>query len=258
MDFFFLLKFLSYVILPPASLAAAVVLGLVLSGFGWRRLAFWVVALAVAQTLVMSLPPVAGALTDSLEARARRETARSAPCCYDAILVLGGGVSPAAPPEVPEPNLTGSADRVWYAARLYHRGTAPRIIVSGGSLLDRPSDPATTEAEAMRRFLVDLGVPNAAIVSEGESRNTRENVRNTRRIVGDGRVALVTSAQHMPRALQMARETGLNASGFATDWELPTQLQPIWEKWLPNIGALGTSGGALREHLALMFDWRKG
>ena len=257
MDFFFLLKFLSYVILPPASLAAAVVLGLVLAGFGWRRLAFWVMALAVAQTLVMSLPPVAGALTEPLEARARRETAGSAPCCYDAILVLGGGVGPAAPPEVPDPNLTEAADRVWHAARLYHRGAAPRIIVSGGSLLDRPSDPATTEAEGMRRFLVDLGVPNAAIVSEGESRNTRENVRNTRRIVGDGRVALVTSAQHMPRALQMAREAGLNASGFATDWSVPMQVQPIWEKWMPNLGALGGTSGALREHLALMFDWRK-
>ncbi len=257
MDFFLFLKFLSYLVVPPASLAAAVVLGLVLAGFGWRRLAFWLVALAVAQILVMSLPPIAGALTESLEARARRETAGSAPCCYDAILVLGGGVSPAAPPEVPDPNLTEAADRVWYAARLYHRGAAPRIIVSGGSLLDRPSDPATTEAEGMRRFLVDLGVPNAAIVSEGESRNTRENVRNTRRIVGDGRVALVTSAQHMPRALQMAREAGLNASGFATDWNLPTQVQPIWEKWMPNLGALGATAGALREHLALMFDWRK-
>ena len=257
MDFFFLLKFLSYLVLPPASLAAAVVLGLVLVGFGWRRLAFWVVALGIAQTLVMSLSPVADALTASLEARARRETANSAPCCYDAIVVLGGGVAPAAPPELPDPDLTESADRVWLAARLYHRGAAPRIIVSGGSLLDRPADPASTEAEGMRRFLVDLGVPNAAIVSEGESRNTRENVRNVRRIVGDGRVALVTSAQHMPRALKMAREAGLNASGFATDWTYPVEALPIWDKWLPNAGALGGAGSALRENLALLFDWRK-
>lgn len=257
MDFFVLLKFFSYLVLPPASLAAAVVLGIVLAGFGWRRLGFWLVALGVAQILVMSLSPVADALTAPLEARARRETANSASCCYDAILVLGGGVVPAAPPEVPYPELTDAADRVWHAARLYHRGAAPRIIVSGGSLLDRPTDPATTEAEGMRRFLVDLGVPNTAIVSEGESRNTRENVRNTRGIVGDGRVALVTSAQHMPRALQIAREAGLNASGFATDWTAPLESQPVWDRWLPNIGALGASGGALREYLALLFDWRK-
>ncbi|MCA0303863.1 MAG: YdcF family protein [Proteobacteria bacterium] len=258
MDFFTFLKFLSNVVLPPASLAAGVVLGLVLAAFGWRRLGFWVAALVVAQTVLLSLPPVAAALNAPLEAQARRDTATSATCCYDAIVVLGGGVSPAAPPEVPDPDLTDAADRVWYAARLYHQGVAPRIIVSGGTLLDRPSDPAATEAEGMRRFLVDLGVPSSAIVSEGDSRNTRENVRNVRRLVGDARVALVTSAVHMPRALQLAREAGLNVTGLATDWTAPPQARPVWDTWMPTGGAMGSSAAALHEYMALLFDWRKG
>ena len=256
MFFFNLLKFLTNLALPPASLAAAVVLAGVLVVLRRRRLAGWVVGLGVAQTLVLSLPPVAAALTAPLEAEARRETAQAATCCFDAIVVLGGGVAPAAPPEVPDPSLTDAADRVWYAARLYHRGLAPRIIVSGGSLLDRPSDAAITEAEGMRRFLVDLGVPASAIVSEGESRNTRENVRNVRRLVGDGRVAMVTSALHMPRALRLARQAGLNVTGFATDWSLPPHSRPPWDNWLPTLGAISDSSLALREHMALLFDWR--
>lgn len=259
MDFFTFLKFLSSVVLPPASLAAGVLVALVLAAVGWRRLGFSVAVLVVVQTVVLSLPPVAAALIAPLEAQARRDTASSpAACCYEAIVVLGGGISPAMPPEIPDPDLTDAADRVWYAARLYHRGVAPRIIVSGGSLLDRPSDPAITEAEGMRHFLVDLGVPSSAIVSEGDSRNTRENVRNVRRIVGDARVALVTSAVHMPRALRLAREAGLNVTGLATDWTAPAQARPLWETWLPTGGAMGASSAALHEYMALLFDWRKG
>lgn len=258
MDFFSLLKFLSNVVLPPASLAVGVLLALLLAAVGWRRLGAWVAGLVVAQTIVLSLPPVAAALVVPLEARARRDTAGALPCCYDAIVVLGGGIAPAVPPEVPDPDLTDAADRVWYAARLYHRGAAPRIIVSGGSLLDRPSDLAITEAEGMRRFLVDLGVPTGSIVSEGDSRNTRENVRNVRRMVGDARVALVTSAVHMPRALQLAQEAGLNVTGLATDWSAPPQARPLWENWLPTVGSMGTSAAALHEYMALLLDWRKG
>ena len=256
MDFITLLKLLTQFVLPPASMLLGLVLALVLTLFRRRRLGLIVAGLSVVQTLIFSLQPVADALMRPLEVEARREAAKAPACCYDAILVLGGGVAPAAPPEVPDPSLTDAADRVWYAARLYHRGLAPRIIVSGGSLLDRPSDAAITEAEGMRRFLVDLGVPASAIVSEGESRNTRENVRNVRRLVGDGRVAMVTSALHMPRALRLARQAGLNVTGFATDWSLPPHSRPPWDNWLPTLGAISDSSLALREHMALLFDWR--
>lgn len=257
MDFFKLLKFLTYLAMPPASLVLGILLALVLGALGWRRLGRTVLVLALVQVVVLSLPPVAVALIAPLESQARREAEQAPACCYEAIVVLGGGVSPAVPPEVPDPDLTDAADRVWYAARLYHRGLAPRIIVSGGSLLDRPPDLAITEAEGMRRFLVDLGVPTTAIVSEGESRNTRENVRNVRRMVGDARIGLVTSGVHMPRALVLAREAGLNVAAFPTDWSLPESAKPSWENWLPTMGALSTSSSVMREWMALLFDWRK-
>jgi uncharacterized SAM-binding protein YcdF (DUF218 family) len=257
MDFFTPLKFLSQLVLPPASLGAGALLAVVLALVGWRRLGFWVLVLAVAQSVALSLPPVAAALVAPLEAQARRETPRTVACCYDAIVVLGGGISPAVPPDFPDPDLTDAADRVWYAARLYHRGIAPRIIVSGGSLLDGPSNPATSEAEAMRRFLVDLGVPSSAVVSEGDSRNTRENVHNVRRIVGDAPVLLITSAGHMPRALRLARQAGLNVTGSPIDWSAPASARPVWDNWLPNMGSMGSSNGALHEYIALFLDWRR-
>lgn len=258
MDFITFLKILTQFVLPPASMLVGLGAALVLTGIGWRRLGLAVATLSVVETLVFAFPPVAAALIRPLESEARREAAQAPACCYDAIVVLGGGVAPASPPLAPDPNLTDAADRVWLAARLYKRGVARRIIVSGGSLLNQPPDVATTEAEGMRRFLLDLGVPADAIVSEGESRNTIENIRNVRRLVGDAPVALVTSATHMPRALKLARQGGLNAAAFPTDWSFATEVRPVWEDWIPSVAAMGDANIGLREHLALLFDRRQG
>jgi uncharacterized SAM-binding protein YcdF (DUF218 family) len=171
-------------------------------------------------------------------------------------VVLGGAITPAAPPHMQQPHLTDSADRVWEAARLYHRGVAPRIVPSGGGYPAEGGIPEMTEAEAMRVFLRDLGVPDQAIVDEGKSRNTIENIAFVRALAGDKPVALVTSATHMPRAMRLARRIGLNASAFPTAWIAPSEGRPAWDNWLPSVDALSTSKLALWELMALTFDRR--
>jgi len=254
---FSLLKILAALAMPPASLALAVVVALLLRWARWRRLASVVLALGIAQTLILSFPPLADLLVHHLEAQARAAERRAPACCYDAIVVLGGVISPANPPEQPEPDLHEQADRIWQAARLFRRGVAPRIIVSGGSFVAARGGPPATEAEAMRVFLLDLGVPADAITDEGKALNTIENIRNVRAIVGSGRVALVTSAFHMPRALQLAARAGLEVGAFPTDYSGPLALRAWWDNWLPSLGALQATTTALREIVALNFDFRR-
>ena len=86
--------------------------------------------------------------------------------------------------------------------------------------------------------------------------NTLENIRNVRQMVGDARVALVTSAFHMPRALKIARQGNLNVGAFPTDWRLPPEARPSWENWVPSIAAMAWSSISLREHIALLLDRR--
>jgi uncharacterized SAM-binding protein YcdF (DUF218 family) len=256
MNTFILLKILANLMLPPASLAVGVVLWLLLHLVGLRRLAVMTLGLALFQTLILSLPPVTALLTGELEAMARTLVAVNQPCCYDAIVVLGGGISPAAPSYTGDPGLTDASDRVWLAARMFKAGAAPRIIVSGGSFIEQQGGPATTEAEAMRRFLLDLGVPEEVIVSEGKALNTIENIRNVRDLVKDRKLAIVTSAFHVPRAAKLARGGGLNFSIFGVDWSGPSDAVAWWERWLPSVGALGESTVALKELVALAFDRR--
>lgn len=256
MNTFVTLKILATLMLPPASLAIGVVLWLLLRLTGWRRLAVVPPALALLQTLVLSFPPVAGLLNQPLEEKARTLVAGNQPCCYEAIVVLGGGIAPAAPPYTTEPELTDGSDRIWQAARMFKAGAAPRIIVSGGSFIERQGGPATTEAEAMRRFLLDLGVPGDAIVSEGKALNTIENIRNVRELVNEGRVAIITSAFHVPRTARLARLGGLNFAIFGVDWSIPSDAIPWWDAWLPSVSALAESNRAIKELVALNFDRR--
>lgn len=250
------LKTATLLALPPASLAVGAILWLALTLMGWRRLARLALGLALLQNLVLSFPPVTDALIGTLEARARRLVTAQPSCCYDAIVVLGGAMAPAAPPEVMDPDLNEAADRVWQAARLYHAGIAPTIIASGGSDNNLDGGPSTSEAEAMRRFLVDLGVPDKAIVLEDRSLNTIENMQNVRALVKGGRILVVTSAYHVPRAAKYAELAGLNAAFNAVDWSGPASLRPTWEDWIPDPSSMIWSCRALRELLALAFDRR--
>ena len=60
-------------------------------------------------------------------------------------------------------------------------------------------------------------------------------------MVGDGRVALVTSAYHMPRALKIARQANLNVGAFPTDWRPAAEVRPSWENWVPSVAAMAWS-----------------
>ena len=128
--------------------------------------------------------------------------------------------------------------------------------MSGGSFVEQQGGPATTEAEAMRRFLLDLGIPGDAIVSDGKSLNTIENMRNVRELVKGGRLAIITSAFHVPRAAKLAKRAGLNFAIFGVDWSVPNDAIPWWDAWLPSVGALAESNLAIRELVALTFDRR--
>lgn len=230
-------------------------LGLLLLALGRRRWGMGTILVAVAWLWLWSMPIVADALTLSLEGPLVQRPVTELPTA-DAVVVLGGGIVPG-PPGWPYPDLGPAADRVWHAARLYHAGKARRLILSGGNLpWQGEQQPETV---AMRQFLTDLGVPEAALVVEGRSRNTRENAlysAELMRELGIERVLLVTSASHMPRALGTFRAVGIDAIPAPTDFGVIPQPAHLM-RWLPNADALHDSTLALKEYLGWwVYRWR--
>lgn len=173
----------------------------------------------------------------------------------DAIVVLGGLVEAAVPPEQLDINLGAAADRLWHAARLYRTGKAPLVLASGGNL---PwSSNEQPESSVMAELLQELGVPPTAILQESRSRTTRENRDNSLPILqahGIRRVLLVTSALHMPRALALFRAADLEVIPAPTDFEIrfPSNAHPL--RWLPDAQALADGSRAFKEYLGCWVD----
>ena len=73
------------------------------------------------------------------------------------------------------------------AAELYNQGYAPKILFTGG--LGRNTEGLLPEPEALRfaKVAIACGVPEEDILLEDQSRNTKENIDFTRRLLeGEG------------------------------------------------------------------------
>ena len=145
-------------------------------------------------------------------------------------------------------DLNQQADRLSHAVGLFRARKAPIILLSGGS-----SDPsARPEAQIMRDHLLNMGVPEQAILMERNSRNTYENAMYTAMLLekdGIDRILLVTSAFHMRRAERLFTLRGLTVVPAPTDYQRLIS-QPVVSGWLPTAEDLLRSTYAIREHVA--------
>ncbi len=106
-----------------------------------------------------------------------------------------------------EPSLT-LRTRLSAARECWARTSGVEVLVSGGRLWW-----GSAEASVMRRELLASGIPDASLITELCSLNTRENARYCRRIAvarAFRRVALVTSDFHMNRAVRHFRAVGFD------------------------------------------------
>ncbi len=240
---YILSKFVIALISPLGASLFLGVLALLLSLGRRRRFSTYCGALAVVWLGVWSLPMASDWLRGTLESQFPAVEIADLPQ-VDAIVVLGGGVTP---PSMGSdmPNLEGGADRVWFGARLFHAGKAPLVVLSGGS---DPEYSAFSEAESMALFMVTLGVERDVLLLESASRNTSQNAVFTAALLaerGINRILLVTSALHMPRAAARFEEAGMIVIPAPTDHEV--LLRPGWQRWLPDTGALDGSARAMKE-----------
>ena len=103
------------------------------------------------------------------------------------------------------------------AIEVYRRDkTPPKLIPSGG----KGSDESLSEAEAMKNYLVEQGIPEEDIIMEDQSKTTFENLKFSKDILDgmEGRkyTALVTSNYHVYRALRYCKQVGLKCTGIGS------------------------------------------
>ena len=122
----------------------------------------------------------------------------------DCILVLGCGIHPDGSPT---PML---ASRLARGAELYQAGWADKILLSGDN-----SGESYNELATMERVILELGVPQEALVMDHAGFSTYESIYRAKHEFGMQRVVIVTQEYHLYRALYLADALGLDAYGVA-------------------------------------------
>ena len=126
------------------------------------------------------------------------------------------------------------------ALRLYNEGFAKTIIVTGGQGVTG----TITEAQAMRDYLMDNGVPKNAILLDEDSYSTAENMNNAKLLMdehGFTSAIIATSDFHAARAMAIAKSAGIQkvTCGKARftwylKWVSVVREVPGWGKYILN------------------------
>lgn len=104
------------------------------------------------------------------------------------------------------------ADRVRDAARLWHAGKVEKILVSGDH-----HTWAYDEPDTMRKALISHGVTPRDIFEDHAGFDTWATMVRARSIFDIHDAVVVTQGFHMPRALFLAEEAGIHATGLTSD-----------------------------------------
>lgn len=133
----------------------------------------------------------------------RDDAERNAPV----VIVLGAKVWP----NGPSPAMIRRLDK---ALEYYRAHPDAILIVSGGQGADEPM----SEAQAMRDYLLETGVPEEQILMEDRSTSTAENLRYSKEVMEQQGfdsettpVVIVSNSFHLSRVRMLAKRCGLDA-----------------------------------------------
>jgi len=97
-------------------------------------------------------------------------------------------------------------DRITTAVALYQQRKVMKLLMSGDNSVENYNEP-----EAMRRFAVQLGVPEHDIVLDYAGFRTYDTCFRAKHIFNVDEAIIVTQSFHLPRALYLCRELGIFA-----------------------------------------------
>ena len=155
----------------------------------------------------------------------------------DFLIILGCGIRADG---TPSPLLRGRIDRALAFAEKQEAetGKAPIFVTSGG----QGPDEVCSESAAMKRYLMEKGVPEERILEEDRSTDTYENMKFSKEKIQavdpGGKVAFSTTNYHVFRGGLKARRVKMRAVGMGAKTK--------WYFW-PN-AAVREFVGMLTEH----------
>ena len=161
----------------------------------------------------------------------------------DGILILSGATNPILTKEYNQISLNGSVERLTESIQLMKKYSDTMIIFSGGSGLIY--NQKLTHSEVARLFFANFEIKLKNLIYEDKSRNTYENILFSKKIANpkiNENWLIVTSAFHMPRALNIAEKLDWKFIPYAVDFRVMKKFS--WKptiKFLENISIFQTA-----------------
>lgn len=163
----------------------------------------------------------------------------------EAIVVLSGMVHQVKSTKGVYPEWT-DPDRFFAGVQLYKAGKAPKIIFTRGKL---PWDNASlTEGDILKRFALENGVPDSAIVLTGNVENTADEAKAVVKLLGKWKhIILVTSAYHMPRSKKIFETQDFIVQPFKVDYKVDQLNGLTFMDFLPDADSFRLLNTGYRE-----------
>jgi len=235
-------------ILPIIFLPSGFIIVLILAGLLKRRLLLIWAGLVL--FYLFATPVVSDAIFKYVEKGQLRKNISSVPKA-DAIVVLGGMFN-YVKTETGELNEWVDPDRFFGGIELFKARKANQIIFTGAKMPWAEKDQET-EGESLKKYAIEMGVPDTAIkisglvtTTEDESKEVRKLLPNTKTIV------LVTSAFHMPRSQALFERQGFEVISFPVDSKVSFEATTILD-YLPEADSFRKSETGIRELIGRLF-----
>ena len=166
------------------------------------------------------------------------------------VVVMGSGHD--SDPQIPITSRIdeSAAVRLLEGIRLQRLLPESKLVLSGGRIFD-----PVPHAKIMADVAGAIGVDKQKMVLQARSRDTKDEVRLIREIVGEDQFILVTSASHMPRSVAMFKKLGMDPIPAATDHWVKERQAMSPSMFFPSAGNLLKVERAVHEYLGLM--WAK-
>jgi len=207
----------------------------------------WPVFVGVAFLYLAGMPEVSRRLVAWSEEGMSRGIAAEAPVA-DAIVVLGGMTSASPAPRGRAVEWGDGVDRFMGGIELLRAERAPRLLFTRGQVpWMRAMRP---EGEFLAEQARAFGLPASRLALTRIAANTTEEAAAVRALVDSlgigGRILLVTSAYHMPRAERLFAHQGFTVMPFPVDFRQRMRARTPMD-FLPDAEALADTDRVLRE-----------
>lgn len=226
--FFILKKFIGGLLLPLPFLLIIIGFSLFLLWFNrWLKTAKILLSISWLFLVLFSLQPVADKLLLQFEQYYQTYNDDN-PVEY--IIVLGGQYTYNSK-WAPSSNLgANSLARVAEGIRQHIKQPNTKLVFTGGNAKGNPVSSAQTAA----KVAISLGVNQQSIIKIENVYDTEQEAKAIHKLVNKKPFLLVTSASHMPRAINFFKQLGMSPIAVpANQLAVQTALNP-WEKSIPS------------------------